>query len=247
MPVTGTDNVAVTGGVTLSKGGTLAALNGKGTWLQPTITELGWMFEGYHIACGGPGANWNLGSTFGYHTWIYFTDLTSTQTLWCKEWLQAETVKANNSLRLCLKLYKGKFRVLYNPQDATTHLKNENLTDAFNYYYQTIDLPAKYGWTYLAMNFETSAVDNIATIWGYMANHDQCKMVSNSYRLPGPIVDDNKFILCVGATAYPDRSTLTYRLTDPLIALVNNIFFVSGEVIERWNAMDAFGFQCHEY
>jgi hypothetical protein len=50
MPVTGADNVDIASGVTLMKGGTLAALNGKGTWLDPVITELGWMFQGYNIA-----------------------------------------------------------------------------------------------------------------------------------------------------------------------------------------------------
>lgn len=50
MPVTGSDNVDITSGVTLLKGGTLPALNGKPTWLFPTISELGWTFEGYHIA-----------------------------------------------------------------------------------------------------------------------------------------------------------------------------------------------------
>lgn len=152
------------------------------------------MFEGYHIACGGPNANFNFGDTFGFHTWIYFTDITTTQTLWCKEWLQTENDPALNSLRLCLKLVDSQFQVIWNPQDATLHLKNENLTDSYNYVYQNLGLHAKFGWTYLAINFQTSAVTNQGAIWGYMTNHDQCKMVSNTYTLSGPIVDDNKFV-----------------------------------------------------
>lgn len=31
------------------------------------------------------------------------------------------------------------------------------------------------------------------------------------------------------------------------MALVHNVAFVKGAVIERWNAFDAFGFQCHDY
>ena len=73
MPLTGQDNRDIKLGVVLNKGGTNARLNGKGTWLIPTITQLGWMYEGYNMACAGPNANLNLGDTFGFHTWIYFT------------------------------------------------------------------------------------------------------------------------------------------------------------------------------
>lgn len=49
MPVTGSDNVAVTGGVTLNKGGTNAKI-GQASWRYPVITQLGWSFEGDEIA-----------------------------------------------------------------------------------------------------------------------------------------------------------------------------------------------------
>lgn len=229
------------------KGGTLPALNGKGAWLDPVITELGWMFEGYNIACAGPNANLNLGDTFGFHIWIYFTDTEATQTIWCKEWLQTEGTKNMNSLRLCLRVDNGKFAVIYNPMDAVTHLKNENQTDSFNYLYQHIDLPVKYGWTYLAMNFATNAVTGNGEIWGYMANHDQCKLVSNTFTMTGPITDSNDYIFCLGGMVAIDPTAYTYSLAEPLLALVNGVVFVKGAVIERWNAFDAFGFQCHDY
>jgi hypothetical protein len=50
MIETGQDNADVNGGMGLTKGGALAALNGKGTWRIPVITALGWGFEGDEIA-----------------------------------------------------------------------------------------------------------------------------------------------------------------------------------------------------
>lgn len=50
MPVTGSDNVDIIKGVVLNKGGTNAKLNNKAAWRNPSITQLGWMFEGYEIA-----------------------------------------------------------------------------------------------------------------------------------------------------------------------------------------------------
>ena len=248
MPLTGADNVDIISGVILDKGGTNPALNGKADWLDPVITELGWMYEGYNMACAGPNdAPTNFGDTFGFHTWIYFTDITTDQTIWCKEWLEDEGDEKLNSLRLCLNLMGGQFVVLYNPSDVNTHLREFSLTDEFNYNYQKMGIFAKFGWHYVAVNFKTDPATGFASVWMYMIGHDQCKMVSNTFRLSGPIVDDNKFILCLGGTAYHNQATLQYELTYPLMALVNSVVFISGEVIERWHAMDAFGLQCHDY
>ena len=190
-PAANTDIIA---GQVLDLGGTNGALNGKAAWLDPTDSGLGWMFEGYNIACGGPDARLNFGDTFGFHTWIYFTDLATTQTIWCKEWLETEGDPELNSLRLCLYLIDGQFVVLWNPADVNTHLTNYLLTDPYNYQYQKLGVFAKFGWTYLAVNFKTDPYTQKASIWAYMANHDQCKTVSETFLLDGPIVDDDKFI-----------------------------------------------------
>jgi hypothetical protein len=50
----------------------------------------------------------------------------------------------------------------------------------------------------------------------------------------------------LGGTANHDSASLQYELTNPLMALVNQVYFVTGEILERWHAMDAFGFQCHD-
>ena len=247
MPITGSDNVDIIKGVVLNKGGTNAKLNNKSTWRNPSITQLGWMFEGYEIAWGGPNANLNMGDTFGTHIWIYFTDITTDQTIWWKEWLQTETNKTLNSLRLWLYLRSGHFAVLWNPQIATKHLKNENLTDSFNYDTVKLDIVAKFGWIYLAVNFKTNPETQKASIWAYYTNHDQWELVSSTYTLPGPIVDDNNYILCIGGTANPNRVTLKYELYQPLMALVNGWVFVKGALIERYNAFDYYGFQWHDY
>lgn len=77
---------------------------------------------------------------------------------------------------------------------ATRHMREPTLTDQFNYQYQKLGVFAKFGWTYLAVNFKTDPVTNKAMVWLYMANHDQCKTVSDTFEFEGPIVDDNKFI-----------------------------------------------------
>lgn len=50
----------------------------------------------------------------------------------------------------------------------------------------------------------------------------------------------------MGGTAYPNQ-TNDYTLEWPLMALVNNIYFLANDNIERYHAFDAFGFQCHDY
>jgi cysteine-rich repeat protein len=175
-----------------------------------------------------------------------FSDITADQTIWCKEWLELESNHTLNSLRLWLYLIDGQFVVLWNPSDALTHLRNWELDDAFNYQYQKLGVYAKFGWTYLAVNFKTNVASNKLSVWAYMANHDQCKTVSNTFTFDGPLVDDDKFIFWLGGTANPDNTTLKYVLTKPLMAVVNQVYFVKGEILERWHAMDAFGFQWHD-
>jgi hypothetical protein len=88
----------------------------------------------------------------------------------------------------------GQFVILWNPSNVTTHVRNWELTDSFNYQYQKLDVFAKFGWTYLAVNFKTDPTTNKLSVWAYMANHDQCKTVSNTYFFNGPLVDDDKFL-----------------------------------------------------
>lgn len=61
--------------------------------------------------------------------------------------------------------------------------------------YQKIDMYSKEGWSYVAFNFQTDAVNQVTKVWGYMATSDQCTVASTVYTLPGPLVDDNKFIV----------------------------------------------------
>jgi hypothetical protein len=78
MPVTGADNVDITGGVVLQKANASNIITGGGIadLRDPTITELGWMFEGTNLACSNDNeALLNFGDTFGFHTWIYLVEL----------------------------------------------------------------------------------------------------------------------------------------------------------------------------
>jgi len=177
---------------------------------------------------------------------LIFSDLTTDQTIWCKEWLETEGDAELNSLRLCLHLIGGQFVVIWNPMDALTHLKDWRLTDAYNYQYQKLGVFAKYGWTYFALNFKTDPNSQRTNVWAYMAGHDQCKIVSDTFMLDGPLVDDDKFLFCLGGTAYPNQ-TNPYTLKWGLTALVNHVYFLANANLERYHAFDAFGFQCHDY
>lgn len=127
-----------------------------------------------------------------------------------------------------------------------THKTVATLPETYNYMFQKLDMFAKYGWIYLAVNFRTDPITQVASVWGYMADHDQCKIVSNIYELPGAIVDDDKFVWCLGASAQ-NHDTGALEITRPLMAIINQWYILSGAVIERWNAMDAFGLQCSDY
>ena len=81
MPTTGMDNIDLIAGATLDKGGTNGAI-GQGAWREPNFVDMGWIFEGDEIACGGPAADYNVGDTFGTHVWIYFTDIEKDQVIW---------------------------------------------------------------------------------------------------------------------------------------------------------------------
>jgi hypothetical protein len=131
--------------------------------------------------------------------------------------------------------------------DALTHRRDYTRLDSFNYMYQKLNLFTKEGWAYVAINFKTEAATNTAQIWGYSATADQCRQVSSTYTLPGPIVDDNKFIWCLGSTVVHNQVTLTYEMRYSLKAIVNNWALLRNTIIERWDAMDYFGFQCHDY
>jgi len=164
-----------------------------------------------------------------------------------KEWLEDETDIELNSYRLCLLIIDNQFVILWNPMDETMHRRDYLKLDHFNYMYQKLDLYTKEGWTYVALNFKTDPITNLATIWGYMATSDQCTQVSTPVTLPGPIVDDNKFIWCLGSTVVHNQITSTYELRYGLKAIINNWAILENTIIERWDAMDYFGFQCSDY
>lgn len=133
--------------------------------------------------------------------------------------------------------------VQWNPADALTHRIDFELLDHYNYMYQKLDLYVKTGWTYIAINFETNAAADATKVWGYMATADQCKQVSSTFTLPGPLVDDNKFIWCLGNTVIHDQVTLAYTRRYGLKAIINNWALLRNTIIERWHAMDYFGHQ----
>mmetsp|Transcript_10575 Transcript_10575/g.11887 ORF Transcript_10575/g.11887 Transcript_10575/m.11887 type:complete len:121 (+) Transcript_10575:363-725(+) len=119
--------------------------------------------------------------------------------------------------------------------------------DSFNYMYQKTDLYVKEGWTYVAFNIQTNTTLNKTDIWGYAAYADQCTTTSNTYTLPGGIIDDNKFIWCLGNTVIHNQVTLKYERRWGLKAIVNNWALFKNIILKRWHAMDYFGFQCHDY
>ena len=160
-----------------------------------------------------------------------------------KEWLQDETDIELNSIRMCLLIINKQFVIQWNPSNVTTHRRDYQKLDHFNYMYQKLDLFLKEGWTYYAINFRSDTVRLNAKVWGYMATADQCTQVSSSFTLPGVIVDDNKFIWCLGNTVVHNQVTLKYELRYGLKALVNNWALLRNRIIERWHAMDYFGFQ----
>lgn len=164
-----------------------------------------------------------------------------------KEWLEDETDIELNSIRLCLLIRDGYYEVMWNPSNSTTHRTDYTMLDYYNYMYQKIDIHVKYGWSYVAFNFETDTTTQKTKIWGYSATADQCKQVSSTFSLPGPLVDDNKFIWCLGSTIIHNQVTLAYEVRWGLQALVNNWALLRNTVIERWHAMDYFGFLCHDY
>lgn len=173
MIETGQDFVDIRGGLPLLKGGNLPALNAPVGWREPVITALGWSYEGEEVACYTTGANGNMGETFATHFWIYIYDLTSEQAIYCREWLEDETDIELNSIRYCLMINEGQLVFLWNPSDALTHRRNWKALDHFNYMYQKMDLYVKYGWTYIAFNVETDALQTKSQIWGFMATADQ--------------------------------------------------------------------------
>jgi len=164
-----------------------------------------------------------------------------------KEWLEDVTDIKLNSYRYCLLIIDNQFVILYNPLDETLHRRDWRLLDKFNYMYQKLDLYTKEGWMYVALNFKTHPVSGKAQIWGYAASADQCTQSSTTYTLPGPIYDDNKFVWCIGSSIVHNQVTLKYELRYGLKALVNNWALLRNTMIERWHAMDYFGFQCTEY
>lgn len=159
-----------------------------------------------------------------------------------KEWLEDEADIELNSYRHCLLIMDGQFVVLWNPSNDTTHRTDYLQLDHFNYMYQKLDLYVKYGWSYVAINFKTDAITQKTKIWGYSANADQCKQVSSTFTLPGPIVDHNKFVWVLGSTVVHNQVTLTYELRYGLKAIINNWALLKNTMIERWHAMDYFGF-----
>lgn len=134
--------------------------------------------------------------------------------------------------------------------DVNTHLRDafHPIANhrAFNYQFIKLGVFAKLGWTYIAVNFKTNVAGTESRVWMYMANHDQCTTVSETFTIPGPIVEDGKFALCVGGTAVPEL-TNPYDLQFNLKGLINELYFLANDNLERYHAMDAFGFQCHDY
>ena len=247
MIATGQDAADVKGGIPLQKGGTNAALNAPTGWRNPVITALGWSFEGEEIACMGPSANINMGSTFSTHLWIYPYELYDWQTVWCKEWLEDETDIKKNSLRYWLYIINAQFVIVWNPSNVTTHRQNYLLYDGFNYQYLKTDLYVKEGWTYVALNFVTNATTNTTDIYGYAAYADQWNTVSSVYSLQGGLIDDNKFIWCLGNSVIHNQVTLKYERRFGLKAIINNWALLKNTLIYRWHAFDYYGFQWHDY
>lgn len=173
MIATGQDAADVHGKITLRKGSTLPALNSTAVWGYPSITALGWSFEGEEIACMGPNSNTNMGSTFSTHFWIYIYNLEQEQVLFCREWLEDETNITLNSQRYCLMIKYGQLVWMWNPSNVTSHRKDYTKWDVYNYMFQHLDLYVKYGWTYFAVNFQTNTANTNHKVWGYMATSDQ--------------------------------------------------------------------------
>lgn len=131
--------------------------------------------------------------------------------------------------------------ITYNPSNSTSHKANYNLSESYNYGSQKINFFVHYGWMYIAVNFKSYSLTNTSRVWAFGACHDQCRIVTNIFKMKGNFVDDNNYIWCLGGSSLNYNGTA--GINKGLMALVNNWYVVKGEVIERWNAMDAFGFQ----
>lgn len=142
---------------------------------------------------------------------------------------------------------------MWNPMNDTVHntvwdslLLPDTTLEPFNIMFQNLGMFVEYGWIYLAVNFYTDPATNRASVWGYMATHNQCELVSNIFNLPGPIVDSDDFIWCLGCQV-TDYENEAIGMVRPLNALIREWYILAGDILERYEARDAYGFQCHDY
>ena len=106
---------------------------------------MGFLFESDNLACASPTANFLIGNTFSFTAWVYLTDITNEQVIWCKAMIHGT---GTVSQRACVKV-----------RAATILIGVNNAVSTATGTYTEINtlVTPRLGWNFIAVLFDANA------------------------------------------------------------------------------------------
>jgi len=116
----------------------------------------GFLFESDNIACASPTSTFNIGATFTFAAWVYFTDITTEQVIWCKTMILTSGAV---SQRACVKVFGNNIVAGVNGAASSSMGSYTEVN--------TLVTP-ELGWNFVVVGFDTTPSSSSVQAWVYM-------------------------------------------------------------------------------
>jgi hypothetical protein len=158
---------------------------GYGTLNKAIQSQTGFLFESDNIACAPAAATFNIGTTFSVSAWVYLTDLTTEQTIWCKEMIHASNAVTH---RACVKIKTG---------TIWAGVNNDTSTNTGTYLEVDSTVSPLKGWNMIVVAFDVSGGVSRATTWVRKPDGTSVNGAAKAFTIT--FQDSASFMMCVGA------------------------------------------------
>eukprot|EP00347_Sterkiella_histriomuscorum_P024339 403331469 len=175
------------------------------------LSKTGFLFESDNVGCAAPHPSFNTGVTFTFTAWVYITDLTTEQTIWCKLMILPTYV---STPRVCVKI-KG--TTIWAGVNAAGSSAAGTLVETNTFVKPSL------GWNFVAVGFDVTG--SVSTVQAWVYKPDATSQIGTTVSFTVQLQDATSFMACIGGilTCSTCTATSTYSVTLGFKGVINNI------------------------